>query len=142
MLMVPDSVVPADGAPDDRAEELVGAVADLRVATVYADDDPRAGQWAATLAGRIGATHRVVADLATSDPAAARVAVETIADVHRGEHVLALVPAAWFPAVVSRLAPTAGGAAGTGPTVLECGDDGWFLRPWPGRPAGNDAADG
>lgn len=138
-------LVPADASPTDQ---LLAALAQARIAATYAAPDTAAdgadpaagttgadaaagtgGAWATAATRRFGAPPRVLAGLAATDAGEARVAVETIADVHRGEHVLALVPAGWLPDVVARLVATTT-TIGPGPVVLECGDDGWFLRSW------------
>ncbi|MCA0438117.1 MAG: histidine phosphatase family protein [Austwickia sp.] len=68
-----------------------------------------------------------------------RAALETISDLHRGEHVLVFSHGALLTVVLPLVAVDLTGEAArepflahAAPIMLECGDDGWFIRSWPG----------
>ncbi|MFN8097830.1 MAG: histidine phosphatase family protein [Dermatophilaceae bacterium] len=69
-----------------------------------------------------------------------RSALEEIADLHRGENVLIFshggVMALVLPRIADNLADDQGRLQvlpNAVPAILEAGDDGWFMRSWPGR---------
>lgn len=67
-----------------------------------------------------------------SDAAGLRSALESIADLHRGESILVVASDVLGPVLPALARDTRGLSRGQAGTVLlECGDDGWFLRAWP-----------
>ncbi len=74
-----------------------------------------------------------------------REALEEIADLHRGENVLVFSHGGVMSFVLPRLADNLADDQARGevlpnavPVILEAGDDGWFVRSWPGRAATSD----
>jgi len=110
--------LPASRLTDGRSVDLRRALAAERLAAVYAPD-PAAAEGAGALAAPV----TVQPLLAAAGHVGAggvggpiRAVLEEIADVHRGETVLVVVPAA-----------VAGGAV-----LVERDADGWACREWPG----------
>lgn len=147
------------GALSTIGREQVGALADHlaedRIAACYTSSAPRAVQSAALAAERLGLPFQELAGLAgarvgapkagppggeTGPEKAARVrdALETIADLHRGERVLVFTHGGILGTVLTRLALDATGAAMSRPMLppatpvtLECADHGWTILHWP-----------
>lgn len=101
-------VAPLPASPQE-ARRLAARLADRHLATVWSTADPTAAACAAAAAEHLGLPRRRLGPEEADDPHAA---LQAIADLHRGESVLAF-------------------GVGT-PGVVEIGDDGWRRDPWPG----------
>ena len=125
-LHCPATLVVASEREDPRA--LAARLGDDRLAAVYTASRPDAVATGRTLADALGAAHGTLAELElglepTARPSAESIvdryadALQTVADLHRGETVLVLVPE---PA-----------SASWSPLRVDLGDDGIRLTPWP-----------
>lgn len=126
-LNVPCRELP--GLEELHVGDLVGApFTDPRQLATYAAW--RAGDLAARLPG---------AESGAEASARFRDALETIADLHRGERVLVFTHGGLLAVVLPLIALDRTGEAArepylpnAAPVRLECGDDGWFITGWPG----------
>lgn len=100
--------------PVDRARTLGGQLKRARIAHVWASTTPPVGRAAERLASDLGVGVSERTDL--DDPEQLDLALAEIADEHRGETVVVLVP--------------------DGDAVMEIAidGDGWVRRPWAGGP--------
>lgn len=122
MLHCPATLHLVAPLPTEQAVELARRLRSERIAFVWSSPGPAAGAAAAALAGALDVPQRVDPDLAGLDVAHfgrgetadgdCPAALEGIADLHRGEHVVVVgdVPAGPGEALLRR---------------LDIGDDGW-----------------
>jgi phosphohistidine phosphatase SixA len=119
------------GAGREQARDLGRSLAGARVAVVYTSDLRSARDYAEAVAASTGARVAVRTDL---DATRASGALGEIADLHRGETALVLLPVSAVEPTLSSLVglpPRAARAVPlSGPTVVELAadGDGWTLR--------------
>src|SRR5690348_5717557 len=115
-----------------EARELAAALADRRVALVYAGDDLPVVQTAEVVAGALGLHVTVCPPLGTSYDGHSGVAeLEDVADAHRGETVLVVARRDVLRSVVPALVPGAGETDPEPLVELAVDADGWVLRASP-----------
>ena len=131
LLLAPEETLPA-------AAELGARLGEERLSALYAASTTPDDATIAGLARTLGLPVQATDGLDAADRPTLRAALESVADLHRGETVLVVVT----PETLSAVPGLATDRRGPGPhprgesavLLLECGDDGWFLQSWPGIP--------
>lgn len=147
LLVRPAERGPGQDAADHQVVALAERLRDRRVAAVLTEDDPESQHTARALARCLELAVRAGCVFVTGDGAAAgsteavdhwRVALEGVADVHRGETVVVVTSARDLAPALVRLAVDAPAdladhplpAGGVAEVLVDA--DGWNLRSWPG----------
>ncbi|MGH8967705.1 MAG: histidine phosphatase family protein [Actinomycetes bacterium] len=123
---------------EGQSREVGRSLGDRRVSMVYTSPAPDAVQTAKIAAAELGVQVRVAEQLDEASTMAA--ALDSAADLHRGETVLFVTARDAIRAAISPLVPN--GVPGDRPLgscdVVEVAvdADGWVLRSWAGQPVG------